>query len=304
MTTSPFVTNGQEMGMDERTYIHKLRELLGDIPRAADEQGTGLGTSLKYNMQTVPVNDDEYFSVVVDGSTLQVVTVPTPAPGQVFVDFDTGRTIYGLPPSANTNNIYISKNTVRWRDSMLKEALMGGVRQMSPKVGRNGEYTDITLATLQYEYPLPPLFADPAVRISEVGVREIPASTNFFRPISGWERINNTTLRIPPSQSFTPGATVQVLWDGPYGSLSEVEMGCADLPLWYAAGMLLGFKETRRSNSDIQNLAAEAGANPTGTQQNAGSFFMKQFYAALAQKARPQRARMPQSTYQRGWWGR
>lgn len=298
-TLSPFVTTGQESGLSDRQYVRRLRELLDDIPKPADEQGSGLGNALRYNVQTVPVNDDDYLSITVDGNALQVVEIPTPAPGQVFVDFDTGRMIFGTPPSANTNNITILKNTVRWRDSTLKEALMDGVRMMYPKLGKIATNEDLSLATLEWDYTLPSIFNDANIRITGVGVREIPASSNYFRPLSGWEQIGNTTLRIPSSQGFSPGATIQVSYEAPYSSLSEVEPKAQMLPIWYAAGMLLGFKEARRVRTDTQNVAAEASANQPGIQQNAGAFFMRQFTAGLTQLARVRKAATPETDYDR-----
>jgi hypothetical protein len=299
MTVSPFVVTGQEAGLDDRQYIRRLRELLNDVPKAADEQGTGLGNALRYNLQTVPINDDDMFSVTVDGTQLQVVNTVSPTSTQVFVDFDTGRMIFGNPPSATANNITILKNTVRWRDSTLKEALTDGARMMWPKLGKIATDTSITLATLVWDYQLPSVFNDANIRITDVGIREIPQSTERFRPVTGWERVGNTTLRIPGSQGFSPGATVQIMYEAPYASLSEVEPKAQMLPLWYAAGMLLGFKESQRVRTDTQNVTAEASANPNGSQQNAGAFFMRQYTASLNQMARVRKAQGAQTVYDR-----
>jgi len=299
VTVSPFVTTGQEAGLSDRQYIRRLRELLDDIPKPADEQGSGIGNALRYNMQTVPVNDDDYFSITVDGNPLAIIDVPTPSAGQVFVDFDTGRMIFGTPPSANTNNMTILKNTVRWRDSTLKESLMDGVRNMYPQVGRIATVEDISIAVLQWDYDLAPIFNDANMRITGVGIREIPASSNYYRPISGWEQIGNTILRIPSSQGYSPGATVQVSYEAPYASLSEVESKAQMLPLWYAAGMLLGFKEARRVRTDIQNVTAEASANQPGIQQNAGAFFMRQYQLSLSKMSRVRKAATPETDYAR-----
>lgn len=301
MTVSPFVTSGQESGLDDRTYIRRFRELIGDIPKAADEQGSGLGNALRYNMQTVPVNDDNYLSITVDGVAQQIVTSPQPSAGEVFVDFDTGRMIYGTPPATGTNNITILKNTVRWRDSTIKEALMDGVRNMYPKIFRLVQDTSITIATLVWDYELPSIFNDHFVRVTSVGLREIPASSNRFIPINAWEVIPGPTptLRLPTSQGFSPGATIQITYEAPLASLSEVPPKAQALPLWYAAGMLLGFKEATRVRTDTQNVAAEAQANPVGSQQNAGVFFMRQFQTGLSQMSRVRSAAAPHTTYSR-----
>lgn len=299
MTVSPFVTTGQEAGLSDRQYIRRLRELLDDIPKPADEQGSGLGNSIRYNVQTSPINDDDYLSVEVDGVNLQIIEVPTPTNGEVFVDFDTGRMIFGTPPAAEDNNILVLKNTARWRDSTLKEALMDGVRNMYPKMGKIATDESLSIAVLQWDYPLPSIFNDANLRITGVGIREIPASSNYFRPLSGWEQIGNTTLRVPPSQGFAPGATIQLTYEAPYGSLSEVEQKAQMLPIWYAAGMLLGFKDAKRQRVDTNNVTAEANANPPGSQQNSGAFFIRQFYTTLSQLARVRKSPTPQTDYDR-----
>ncbi len=246
------------------------------------------------------MNDDELLTVTVNGTPQQIVNVPTPAAAEVFIDFDTGRMIFGTPPpSTPANNLQIVKNTVKWRDSTLKESLMDGARMMWPKVGKIATDDSITLATLQWDYQLPPQFNDPMVRITSVETREIPASSNYFRPIQGWQRIGNDTLRIPVSQVFSPGTSVEIRYEAPYATLSDVEPSLQMLPLWWAAGTLLGFKETRRQASDIANVTAEAQANPPGGQQNAGTWYIRQFYQALAQISRPRSAQGMQSTYDR-----
>lgn len=299
MTASPFIVTGQEAGLDDRDYIRRARELLKDIPQPADELGSGLGNALRYNQQTVPINDDDLFSITVAGTPVQVITTPTPTSGQVFVDFDTGRMIFGNPPPSGTNNISIIKNTVTWRDSTIKEALMDGVRNMWPKLGRVAVDTSITLATLVWDYQLPPIFNDQNVRITDVALREVPASSERFKPLTGWEFVPPITLRIPPSQWFTPGSTIEITYEAPFASLSEVEAKAQSLPIWYAAGMLLGFRESTRVRSDRQTVTAEQSANPVGSEQNAGTFYMRQFQTSLSQMARVRKALAPQTTYAR-----
>lgn len=301
MTSLAFVT-GQEAGLDDRHYIRRFRELVEDIPKPADEQGNGLGNAVRYNMNVVPINDDDLFQVVVNGTAQTIVqTLPAsgiPAAGSVFVDFDTGRMIFGTPPPAGTNNMTILKNTVRWRDSTILEALTDGARNMWPKLGRVNTDTTLSINVNQWEYLLPAIFTDQNVRLVEVAIREIPAATERFRPISGWIQIPPATLRLPTSQFYSPGATIQLVYECPYGSLSQVEPKAQSLPIWYAAGMLLGFKETKRVRTDTQNVASEASANPVGAQQNAGAFFLRQFQTALSQMARTRKAQDPISTYE------
>jgi hypothetical protein len=106
-------------------------------------------------------------------------------------------------------------------------------------------------------------------------------------------------IEIPRSQYFTPGATLWLEYKAPFRSLSELEPQAYDLPLWYAAGQLLGFDESRRTKMDTQTPAAEASANPPGYQQNTGAWYMTQFRNMMASLAAPP-VRMPRpiSTYE------
>lgn len=295
---SPSIFTGQEAGLDNRQYVRRLRELIGDIPKPADEQGSGVGNAIRYNMNVVPINDDDYLSVTVDGTPLQPVETPNPTANQVYIDFDSGRMEFGAPPSANTNNITVLKNTVRWRDSTMLEAMMDGVRNAWPKLGLIAVDTSLSISVNVWQYTLPAVFNDPNVRLIQVSVREVPAATERFHPISGWWISGNNQLQLPTSQSFSPGATIMLEYDAPYGSLSQLEGKAQSLPIWYAAGMLLGFKEATRVRTDTMNVTSEASANQVGAQQNAGSFFMRQYYTVLNQMARPRRMPSIMSTYQ------
>lgn len=298
MTVSPFITTGQEAGLSNTQYIRRLRELLDDIPKPADEQASGLGNAKRYNFNIAPINDDQYCQIFVGGTQQQIIQVDTPTGNEVYVDFDTGRTIFGTPPPALANNINFYKNTVRWRDSTLLEALTDGARNMWPKLGRIAYDTSLSISVNVWQYQLPPIFNDPNVRLIDVSIREVPESTERFIPLSGWWLSGLNQLQLPTSQGFSPGATIMLEYEAPYASLSEVESKAQALPLWYAAGMLLGFKESRRVRTDTANVTTEAQANPVGAQSNAGSFYMRQFYTALSQMARVRRAPRIISTYQ------
>src|SRR5215469_5933469 len=134
MVATPALTTGQEAGESDQKAIWKLRQLLGDIPKPGDEQASGLGNALRYNFNVVPINDDEYAQIFVGATQQTIIQTPTPTGTQVYVDFDTGRTIFGTPPPTGTNNIIFYKNSSRWRDSTLLEALMDGVRNLWPKI--------------------------------------------------------------------------------------------------------------------------------------------------------------------------
>jgi hypothetical protein len=292
------VVTGQEAGLDDRQYLRRLRELLQDVPSPADEQASGTGTALRYDLSIRPVNDDDYFQVIVDGTPQTVVQVPTPSPGQVYVDFDTGRLLFGSPPAVGTNNVIVYKNTVKWRDSTLLELLLEGARNMWPKLGRIvTDDTSIIIQTLVWDYPLPPPFNDPSVRLTQVAVRSIPAASERFHPIAAWDRIGNGILRIPPSQLWPPGSSVQLVYEAPYASLSQVEAKAQMLPLWFAGGSVMMFKEQKRTLLDTQNVTSEGQANPVGSQGNSGAALMRQFYTALSQMSRVRTSVQPTTVY-------
>ncbi len=298
---SPFVTTGQEAGLSDTQMLRRLRELMDDVPKPAEEQASGLGNALRYNFNTVPIIDDSETCELIVGSTKQqIIQTPDPAANsnQAYVNFDTGRVIFGTPPPFGENNITFFKDTARWRDSTLLESMADGARQMWPKLGKRDNDTSMTIAVNQWQYNLPPLFSDANVRIIDVQLREIPSSTNRFEPNNYWTLTANNQLQFAPSQFYTPGATIMVVYEAPYSSLSQVESKAQMLPIWYAAGMLLGFKEAKRTRTDTQNVASEASANPPGAQQNAGAFYMRQFYTGLAQLSRVRKARRFRTTYQ------
>lgn len=298
---SPFVTTGQEAGLDDRQYVRRLRELLSDVPKPADEQASGLGNAVRYNFNTVPIIDDPASCQLFVGATQQqIIQTPNPTPNsnEVYVDFDTGRAIFGTPPPFGQENITFLKNTARWRDSTLLESLADGMRSLWPKMGKRYNDTSLTIAVNQWQYDLPPIFSDPNVRILDVQLQEIPQSTERFIPDNYWTLTADNQLQFPPSQRYTPGATIMVIYEAPYASLSQLEAKAQMLPVWYAAGMLLSFKEATRVRTDTMNVTSEASANPPGSQQNAGAMFLRQYTTLLTQFARVRKARRFRTTYQ------
>lgn len=300
--STPAIVTGQEAGISDEVFVARLRELLQDTPKPADEQATGTGTALRVRMQTVPINDDAMFSVVADNVTQAVVQTYNPAvgvpAGSVYVDFNTGLLIFGTPPSATTNNITVSKNSVKWRDSVLLETLKDGMREMSHRYFRVDTDSTLTTAVNVWDYTLPAIFFDPNVRLVDVAIRSIPYATERFRPISGWERIGLDTLRLPRSQAYPPGSSVQLTFEAPYTSLSQMEPKAQMLPLWYAAGTLMMFGEQKRVRTDIQNVAVEGQANPVSAHSNSGAALLRQFYTALDRGGRIHRSRRPMTTYE------
>ena len=292
---------GSEAGTSDRVFSNRLRQLLQDLPTAANEHTNGDGTTTLFQLQKVPIYDDSNTIITVDGVLVPIVrSRGALVPGNCFIEFDTGTVIFGTAPDVGSNNIAIQKTRVRWSEGTLVESLMGGVRMLFPAQFRLGVDTSITLQVNTWDYTLPNAFWDPRVRIISVGTREIPASVNRVIPISGFNRRGLNILEIPTSQRYTPGSTVFVEYTAPYRSLSELEPQLYDLPIWYAAGQLLGFGEGRRTNIANQSVAAESSANPPGYMQNTGAWYMTQFRQMLATFPPPvMRMPKPISTYER-----
>lgn len=290
---------GSEAGVSDSVFVGRLRELLRDYPVGANEQANGNGTSTFFQMQKVPVNDDDYLMVTVNNTVVPLVSQRSQlGPGQCYIDFNSGMLVFGTAPTAGTSNISIQKQRVRWTTSVLLASLQGGLRQLFPALYKRATDTSITMQVNQWIYTLPQDFWDPRVQILAAYLQEVPASVNRPVPIPGVFRIGLRDLQVPTSQYYTPGATLWLEYKAPYRSLSELEPQAYDLPLWYAAAQLLGFDEARRTRMDTQTPAAESTANPPQYQQNAGTWYMTQFRALLGQLTSPP-ARMPRpiSTY-------
>ena len=294
---------GSESGTGDRVFTWRLRQLLRDMPVQANEQASGDGSTTFFQMQKVPIYDDQYTVITVSNIQVPIVrSLDQLGPTNVYVDFDNGGVWFaqGNAPPAASNNIAIQKNRVRWTDGVMLASLNGGLRQMFPNFFKWAVDTSITLQVNQWDYTLPNAFWDPRVRILSVSIQEVPSSVNRPVPISGFTQRGLNIIDIPTSQRYTPGATVWIEYTAPYRSLSELEPQAHDLPLWYAAAQLLGFDEAKRTRVDTQSPAAEASANPPQYQQNAGSWYMAQFNAMVTKMAmRPMRMPRAISSYER-----
>lgn len=291
---------GSEAGTSDRVFTSRLRSLLRDLPVAANEQSNGDGTSTLFQLSKIPVFDDANTIVTVSGLVVPIVRSRSLLNAtNCYLEFDTGMLIFGTAPPATANVVAIQHTKVRWSEGTLLQSLEGGLRMLFPAQFRLAVDTSLTLQVNTWDYTLPNAFWDPRVRIISVKVREVPSSVNRPIAISGFNRRGLNILEIPTSQRYTPGATVFIEYTAPYRSLSELEPQLYDLPLWYAAGQLLGFDEARRTNVATQSPAAEASANPPGYMQNTGAWYMTQFRTMLATFPPPV-MRMPKmrSTYE------
>jgi hypothetical protein len=267
---------GAETGRDDAGFIARLRELLRDYPIRAVEQVSPNGTSTEVKCTQTLINDDKYLQITNNGTNVPVVFDRSlVAPGNAYVDCNTGWILFGTAPSAGTNTLIIYKNKVRWRDSAILQALYGGLLFLYPKRFREATDTSITMATNVWDYTLPSDFTIPDIYIRNVQIREIPSTTNRFRTITGWQR-NGTDFRFARSQRFSVGATVEIQYTAPYRSLSDVDDIASEVPIWYAAAQLQGFEESRRTQINSQSTDANSNAMPPGFQQQTAAWYMAQ----------------------------
>lgn len=291
---------GSEAGVSDRTFIKRLRQLLRDNPVSAIEQTSGNATSTYFQLNQVPIYEDKYVTVTVGGAGINIIqSRDALAPGNCFIDFDTGVVIFGAAPPAGSNNIIVQKSKVRWSDSVLMTSLEAGLRALFPSLFKLAIFTGITMQVNTWLYTLPSDFWDPRVQFTKFAIQEVPSSVNQPRWMGGMYRVGLNQIQIPISQAFTPGATLWLEYKAPYRSLSELEPQAYDLPLWYAAGQLLGFDEARRTRSDTLTTSGDASANPPQYHQNTGGWYMSQFNALkAAMKSAPVRLPRPISTYE------
>jgi hypothetical protein len=292
-------------GIGSPEFISQVRDELEDAPRfRGTEVASGNGTATVFQIPNAPVYDGfaygTPFWVIKVGVTVQtlVTRYEDLAAGKVFVDYLTGVVVFGTAPGAGTNNVTFSHASCRWLNRRIERALNDGLNAMFPTVY---QWQSAVLATAvnKWEYALPSAFFDPRVRILEVEIREIPAATERYRPISMWRRTADNTLMIQGSQAYSPGASVRVQYTAPYSSLGELERQVAELPVLYAKGTLLGGKEAPRSNSDVAAVTGGANANPNGVQRDAGAIYLNQFYKRLGELERAMPMAPPSSTYGR-----
>ena len=282
---------GAEGSMDDAGYLRRMRDLLEDYPVPADEQMSPNGTATKFKLQRLRVNDDDYLQVTV-GGVLQSLKPSLSAlanVGDAHVNFDTGLITFYAPPPADVNSVICYHNQVRWRDGVIMAALYEGLQDLYPTVWRNAQYSGITMQVLQWDYPLPPDFLDPRVRVRKMAIREIPSSTNPFLEINWAFSVygNPPMMRLLRSQVFSPGATLQIEYAAPYRSLSDLETQAAPAPIYYAMSVLMAGKESQRTRQDGQTVAADTNAQPPQYLMQTAGYWMSMYRQKKASLARP-----------------
>jgi hypothetical protein len=299
---------GSSAGTTDLVFINRLREFMEDVPLFSPQNTQATGGSSEYRAVDFPLYDGDPYN---DSAQRFVITVGSPpvvqtlvdsrsdltGPNQVAVDYENGW-MYWHPSYPPSGPLLLRASKVRWRDQRMLEALYGGLRAMSRVCRQDQVDTTITLQVLVWEYPMSPIFWDPNTRITNVEVLDIPYALNRYAPID-WHRGSMTTLVIPESQAFTPGAQLRIRFQGGYQSLADLPESEQQLPLLWAKGYLLSNKEIVRVRQDTANVSADQNANPVGSSQNAGAFFFSQFERELQRMQRVMPMARPASTYSR-----
>lgn len=290
-------------GWGDVEALLELRDDLADPPMPYTETWTGDGVSTAVRCQKWPVYDqvsNEYpVTLTVGGvaATLKGSRASLSASTDAFIEPDTGWVYFQTAP-ANAASIVLNHYAVTWTDRRLLWAVQAGLRKLFPVMGQEDTCT-FQLQTLVWEYTLTPfqVWQDPRTRIMAVEVQEIPASTNRFYRLFGWDRFGLNQIRIPASQAYSPGSVCRVRYWGPYRSLSELEEQPRDLVLLYAKGRLLLDKAAQSARFDQPQPSAQTQQND---QKNiaAGSSMMEEFRTQLAAMARPVKIAAPSSSYQ------
>ena len=290
----------QAGGRDMTTCIAEIRDYMDDQPQYADEKNNGDGSTTTFLCTQLPINDSPYVSVTVNGNIVPICTQRNLiTANNVFLDYNTGRVIFGTAPPDGTNNVIVHKDKVQRRDSTIARSLMAGLRAMWPSLWQTYTDTTIQMVTNVWDYQLPPLFSQyNDIKIFNMEIQQVPSGVPepFVTKIN-FRRVGEDRIHIEDSQWYPPGSTLRVTYAGPYTDITQLEGRAANLPNLYALAMLLGTKEIRRANFDRQTTAAGESANPPGASQNAGSYFYKMFYTELQQLTRVIPTNRPKSTY-------
>lgn len=299
---------GSSAGTTDLVFIQRLREFMEDVPLFSPQNTTATGGSSEYRAVDFPIYDGDPYN---DPSQRFIINVGSPAvtqtlvdsradltaANQVAVDYENGW-LYWHPSFPPVGPLILRVSKVRWRDERLLEALYGGLRAMSKVCRQDQVDTSINLATLVWEYNLPSIFWDPNTRITNVEVLDVPYQFSRYAPID-WHRGSLTTIVIPDSQYYTPGAQIRIRYQGGYQSLGDLPEAEQQLPLLWAKGYLLTNKEVVRVRQDTANVSADQNANPVGSSQNAGAFFFSLFERELQRMQRVMPMARPASTYGR-----
>lgn len=296
-------------GQPDSQWISDVRDALEDYPRwlletwtADGVNGVNTAGAAPLGVQFPKINGssaagDNTPLVTDNGAPITVVDFPTaPIAGQVQVNYDTGELIFGTVP-ANGHTINVTYQTCKWRDKSILTGLIDGLRAMFPVVGKTYTDTSVQIQVNQWDYQLPSWFNDPRSKIISIEVNDLNIPTEPFKMAPpGEERVGLGVLHLPWSQRFGPTAVLRIVGWGPYLRLGDLEPQLYNLPIYYALGVLLPKKETKRIREDPLVPAAQIGAAQPTLHMQTGDYWARRFDVALANLAR-----LPGPTSRRPW---
>jgi hypothetical protein len=169
---------------------------------------------------------------------------------------------------------------VRWTDRTILEAVVAGMRQLFPAIGKTYVDTSIRLQANTWDYRLPSWASDPRSRLLSIEVRDPDVLTQPYNPIRSWELNGDSTVMIPRSQSYSPAAGLRITGWGPYLYLGDMEPQLRSLPIWYAIGTIVADRAAADQRNDTLVPASQEGKSPTLDQLNVGKHYMNLFQAA------------------------
>lgn len=275
-------------GLPDSQWITSVRDGLEDYPKYSIDSWTSDGTNGVVGpnaapLQTTkqPINDGS-LSVRDNtaGINYTIITTGTPTGTQLLANLNTGELTFPSAP-ASGHAIQISYQAVKWRDQKIEDALYAGLRAMFPRVGKVYTDTSIFIQVNVWDYIMPIWCQDPRSRIYDISIRDPGITVEPYRQLPGYRRINNTTVRIPDSQWYSPTANLMVVGWGPFLTLGDMEPQLYDLPVWYALSVLLPKRESFRLRQDTMvPLTQEGGQQPTLLTQT-GEYYAQRFEREL-----------------------
>jgi hypothetical protein len=275
-------------GLPDSQWIASVRDGLEDYPKYTIESWTADGTNGVVGANAAPVSTAK--APINDGSltvrdntsavNFTVITTGTPSATQVLANLNTGELTFNTAPAAG-HAMQWTYQSVKWRDQKILDSLYAGLRAMFPRVGKVYTDTSIFIQVNVWDYTMPLWCQDPRSRIYDVSIRDPGITVEPYRQLPGYRRINNTTIRIPLSQRYSPTANLMIVGWGPYLSLGDMEPQLYELPRWYALSVLLPWKESYRLRQDTMvPLTQEGGQQPTLLTQT-GEYYAQRFEREL-----------------------
>lgn len=217
-----------------------------------------------------------------------------------------------LYTQTNTNVLVLKYDTVLYRDERILNALGNGVRRLYPRVYKQGEcYIAGTVQQFNYNltsttdvpdassFPAgtcPPTYVASVARTDLVKAQTRIHSAEYlpvgWTNVTSWRPFNNfsrtTNYNWETDTPFNTGDVIKLVYSAPCTvptaatDTVDVPDEYTDMPVWYAAGTILGRKESVRDRSDSYQTQNAVSANPVGTQRITSNYYMQLFQQALA----------------------